>query len=125
MNKNIENSIMKNFPRYDKTVEEIYNEVVDEVDRRIGWRLVEARGIKCVNFARKYDDTLCPPGVLIIQCRDRQNRDWWWSMLHDKLTTPLRVFERDVWLETAKSGIRPSTNWERILRSPRLDCVSG
>ena len=34
--------VLKNFLLYDKTVEEIYIEVVDEVEKRIGWRLVEA-----------------------------------------------------------------------------------
>ena len=112
--------VMKSFPLYDKTVEEIFNEVVSVVHYRTNYRLLETGGVSCVNFARRPDGTLNPPGVLVIQCKTVQIRNWWWVTMYEELKSPLIIFDREVWLEMARSGIRPGYGWEHTLHSPRL-----
>ena len=110
--------MLKNFPIYDKTVEEFFSEISDEIDRCTGHRLEEVNGVRCVNFCRRADQTLSPPGVLVIQCRTIEIKDWWWEMITN-VKGPIMAFHRQMWTEVSNSGSRPQSNFEYILRSPR------
>ena len=63
---------------------------------RTGKSLDENNRVALVNFARKHDNTVCVPGILIVQRRNEEHQNMWWHRFVTTLSAPLVLYGREL-----------------------------